>query len=203
MKNVKTKTRMNNSSTFVQTMAIGAVLTALVVVLQLFASAIPIGKNALSLSQIPIIIGIALCGKYMGAWLGAVFGTVILLAQQAAGYMTLSPEGTIITVMLKGLACGLVAGVVYELLAQKNKYIAVLATAIVCPVVNTGIYLLGCRLFFFDSIRNDTGAPNILAYFLLGSVLINFLLEIGANLVFSPAIVRIIDICKKTIRKNR
>ena len=34
---------------------------------------------------------------------------------------------------------------------KKNRYLAVVAAAIVCPVVNTGIFLIGCVLFFFET----------------------------------------------------
>ncbi len=37
--------------------------------------------------------------------------------------------------------------------AKYNKYAAVVAAAVVCPLVNTGVFLIGCLLFFLDTIK--------------------------------------------------
>ena len=68
-------------------------------------------------------------------------------------FLTINAIGTIITVLAKGTLCGFCAGLVYDLFKEKNKYFAVFAAAIVCPMVNTGIFLVGCFVFFFETIQ--------------------------------------------------
>ena len=133
-----------------ETLTMGAALTALIVILQFLAigvrAALPFLPFTVSLVLIPIVIGAAKCGPYMGAWLGFVFGVIVLLSGDAATFLVINPFGTFVTVLVKGTACGLVAGLVYRLIEQKQKKVAVYAAAIVCPVVNTGIFLITSKL---------------------------------------------------------
>ncbi len=125
-------------------------LTALVVVLQLLGSFIKFGTVSISLVLIPIVVGAALHGVGAGAWLGGVFAVVVLCQPDTALFLNMSIFGTILTVMLKGILAGALCGLVLRVLSKKHKYAGVVCAAVVCPVVNTGIFLLGCRLFFFD-----------------------------------------------------
>lgn len=179
-----------------KTMVLGALLTALVVILQLMGAFIKFGPFSISLVLVPIVIGAATCGKAIGAWLGFVFGMVVLLSGDAAAFLAISPGGTILTVLLKGTACGYVAALVYNLLRKSNTYLAVAAAAIVCPVVNTGIFLLGCVLFFMEAVSSWAGGGDVFRYMIVGLVGINFLIELGTNLILSPIIVRLLNIKK-------
>ena len=71
-----------------QAMVLGAVLTALVVILQLMGGFIRLGMFQISLVLLPIVIGAATCGVGVGAWLGFVFGMVVLLNGDAAAFLT-------------------------------------------------------------------------------------------------------------------
>ena len=177
-----------------------ALLTAIVAVLAYFGGFVKIGSLAsISLTLIPVVLGSALCGPVAGAWLGAVSGIIFFMTPDAAFWFGLSIPGTIITVMLKAILAGLFAGIVYKLLEKKNHYLAVIASAIVCPVVNTGIFLLGCTVFFMDTVSAWAVAEGIsvFAYFILFFVGLNFVFELITNIVISPAILRIINIRKK------
>lgn len=189
--------------TSIKTMTFGAMLTALVVVLQLMGSFIKFGPFSISLVLIPIVIGAATCGPYIGAWLGAVFGVTVLASGDAAAFMTVSAIGTVVTVMLKGIASGFLAGITYKLIEKKNQLIAVIAAAVVCPLVNTGIFLAGCVVFFMDTIKiwaEGAGfGGNVVGYMFIGLVGGNFLFELGANLLLSPTIVKLLDFSKKNI----
>ncbi len=178
-----------------------ALLTAIVVVLQLVGSFIRFGPFSISLVLVPIVIGAAICGPAAGAWLGFVFGIVVLLSGDAGAFMTVNAFGTIVTVLVKGAAAGFLAGLVYSLFEKKNRYLAVIAAAIVCPVVNTGIFLLGCLAFFMPTITawgESLGYTDVGKYMILGLVGANFLFELGANIVLSPIILRLINIRKKS-----
>jgi uncharacterized membrane protein len=192
------KTNTRKMST--QTMVLGAVLTALVVILQLMGGFIRLGMFQISLVLLPIVIGAATCGVGVGAWLGFVFGMVVLLNGDAAPFLAVSVPGTIITVLAKGIACGLTAGIVYKALEKFNRYTAVVAAAIVCPIVNTGVFLLGCLAFFMNTIREwgvAEGYTNVVGYMFLGLVGGNFLVELASNIILSPAIVKLLNIKKK------
>ncbi|MBR5880563.1 MAG: ECF transporter S component [Clostridia bacterium] len=177
-----------------------ALLTAMVAVLAYFGGFIKIGGLAsISLTLIPVVIGAAMCGPWAGAWLGAVAGAIFFATADAAFWMGLSAHGTVITVMVKGALSGLCAGFTYKLLEKVNQYLAVIVSAIVCPVVNTGIFLLGCRIFFFDVVQGGaaTEGMSTFAYLIVFFVGLNFVFELLANIVLSPTILRILHIGKK------
>lgn len=185
----------------IQSLATGGILTALVVVLQMLGQFIKFGPFSISLVLVPIVLGAALCGTKVSTWLGFVFGIAVLYTD-AGLFLEISPVGTVITVMLKGTLCGLAAGLVYSALNKKlNKNtFAVMAAALVCPVVNTGIFLLGCVVFFLEAVRGwgvAGGFENVATYLIVGMVGINFLVELAINIFLSPVVVRIIGISKK------
>ena len=138
------------SSVDVRKLTYISILTALVVVLQLAGSFIRLGTFSVTLVLIPIVIGAALMGPLCGAWLGFVFGLVVLLSGDAALFLGINPFGTVVTVLLKGTLCGLVGGLVYKLFERFDKYVATMVAAVVCPLVNTGVFLLGSLVFFLD-----------------------------------------------------
>ena len=180
-------------------LALGAILTALVVVLQCMGQFIRFGMFSISLVLIPIVIGAATCGPKISTWLGFIFGVVVLFTD-AGAFLAVSVPGTVITVLVKGMACGLVAGLVYKWIEKKNRYLAVMAAAIACPVVNTGIFLLGCVLFFFETVQGwgtSLGFENAAAYMFLGLAGGNFLFEMGVNVLLSPVVVRLLHIVKR------
>lgn len=184
----------------IQRLALMALLTAMVAVLAYFGGFIKIGSLAsISLTLIPVVIGAALCGPFAGAWLGGVSGVIFFATADAAFWFGLSIPGTIITVMVKGILSGLCAGLVYTLLEKKNRYLAVIVSAMVCPVVNTGVFLLGCLIFFLDAVKAMAVAEgvSIFAYLIVFFVGLNFVFEFFTNIIVSPAILRIINIRKK------
>ncbi len=187
----------------VQTIVGLGLLTAIVVVLQALAVGIRFGVFNITFVLVPIVVGAALYGWKAGAWLGLVFGVVVLFTD-AGAFLVINVPGTIVTVLLKGILAGAAAGLVYRLIAKKNEIVATLAAAVVSPVVNTGIFLLGCAVFFLDTIKEwAAGAgfgDNVAGYMIVGLVVINFLVEMAINLVLSSAIVTIVRIGRKKIK---
>ena len=193
---MQTKTNKRMST---ETLVLAALMTALVVILQFMGAIVRLGPFQCSLVLMPIVIGAAMCGPKISAWLGFVFGMVVLLNGDAAAFLTVNAIGTVITVLVKGTLCGLCAGLVYNLLKEKNKYLAVLAAAIVCPIVNTGVFLVGCFLFFFKTVEAwglAMGFENTIEYMFLGLVGGNFLFEMITNIILCPAIVRVLNLRK-------
>lgn len=186
----------NKSKESTKKLVLGAVLTALVVVLQLLGSFIHLGPFSISLVLVPIVIGAAMCGYKIGGWLGFVFGVAVLLSGDAAAFFTVDVVGTIVTVLVKGTLCGLLAGITYKLVAKHNQYLAVMLAAVVCPVVNTGVFLLGCKVFFMSTIAQwgiAEGFSNAASYMFLGLAGGNFIFELVTNIILAPVILRVIN----------
>ena len=187
-----------------QTLAFGAILTAMVIVLQFMGTFIHLGMFSISLVLIPIVIGATVCGVGVGAWLGLVFGAVVLFSGDATAFMGLNAIGTIITVLLKGFLCGLASAFTYKALSKKNDTLGVIASAIVCPIVNTGVFTIGCFVFFFGGLTQWAAAngfgDNTVSYIFLGIIGANFIFELLFNAVLSPIIVKLINIAKKQLK---
>lgn len=184
-----------------RTLVLGAVLTALVVVLQMMGAFIKFGMFSISLVLIPIVIGAATCGVKMGAWLGLVFGGVVLASGDASAFLAVNAPGAVLTVLAKGILCGLLAGLTYKALAKHSRVAAVCAAAVVCPLVNTGVFLLGCLVFFMETLgvwaQGFGFGDNVARYMIFGLVGGNFLFELGTNIILSPVIVQLLNIRKK------
>lgn len=191
---------LNKKGMSTEKLVLLSLLCALVAILSYFGGFIKIGGLAsISLTLVPVVLGAAMCGPVAGAILGGVSGVVFFATADAAFWMGLSIPGTIITVMVKGILSGLFAGLVYKLLEKHNRYLAIMASAVVCPVVNTGIFLIGCLVFFLDTVKAFATIEGVSvgAYLILFFVGLNFVFELIVNVVLSPAIARIIDVAKK------
>ena len=179
-----------------------ALLTAVVVILQFLGAFIRFGMFSISLVLIPIVVGAALYGLLAGVWLGFVFGLVVLISGDAAAFLVINPFGTVLVVLLKGVLAGLCAGAVYQLLRKSSETAAVVVAAVVAPVVNTGIFLLGCLVFFLPTITEWSvafGFENVGRYMILGLAGGNFLFELLFNMILSPVIVRLVLLGRKQI----
>lgn len=176
-----------------------ALLMALVVVLQLLGGMIPpVGGFTISLVLIPIVMGAALYDPQTGALLGAAFGVVVVIGcisgTDVGGAMVFqaNPILCVLVVMGKGILAGFLSGVVYAALKQKNSTLAMVLAAAVCPVVNTGTFVLCMAAFFMDVLSVWAGGSNVLGYILSGLMLCNFVPELVINLIFSGAGARIL-----------
>ena len=190
----------------IKRMVATALLMTMVIVLQFVSATLPtIGGFSISLVLLPIVVGSAIYGPGTGALLGATFGVVVAIncitGFDKGGTMVFqaNPPLCVIVVMLKGILAGLFSGLVYKLISKRNAYIGMLSAAIVCPVVNTGVFLGCMALFFKDVLSAWAGGGDILAYMLSGIVLINFVPELIINMVFSPAGQTIVNAVRKSL----
>jgi len=176
------------------------ILTAVVVALQILAIVtrpmFPL--FSISLVLLPITVGAALHGVRAGGWLGLAFGAAVLISGDAAPFMAVNIPGTVAVVLAKGLLAGLAAGFVYKLVTEKlnNRTGAAIAAGITCPIVNTGVFIIGSYAFFLPTVREwgaAFGYSGATAYIFLGMVGVNFLVELGLNLILIPVIVRLIQ----------
>ena len=186
----------------IQSLVGTAIVSAVVVVLQLLGSFIKVGTFSVSLVLVPIVIGAALYGTKASTWLGFVFGVTVLLSGDASLFLAISPLGTILTVITKGLLAGMITGITYCHFASKSRLFATFLAAFICPVVNTGIFLAGCYIFFLEGIKGIAqtfgfdGSVNLFIFtVLIGG---NFIFEVLFNIILCPTIIRIVDIGKKS-----
>ncbi len=182
------------------------ILTAIIIVLQIFTTFIHFGPFSITLALIPIVVGAAMYGKGAGAYLGAVFSVVVVImcitGGDPGGFMVWSanPFMCVVMCMLKGTAAGFLAGLMYQLIAPKNQLLGVIIAALVSPIANTGIFIIGMLLFFRETLAGWAGGSDLLTYIIMGLTGVNFLIELGVNMVLSPIVVKIIEAVNKTKR---
>lgn len=192
-----------------------ALLTALVVVLQIVSAMIPPigGLVSITLTLIPVVVGGILLGKKSGAFLGFAFGAIVLInciAGLDVGGNILwnaNPFFTALICFVKGIAAGFLPALFYELICGKTPssgrtFGATVVAALSAPVINTGLFVCGMFLFFSETLNAWAGGTNVMIYVLTGLAGINFLVEFGINIILSPAIVRIVAVVGKKIKKS-
>ena len=183
-----------------------ALLMAMVIVLQFVGSMIPPigGTVSISLVLIPIIVGAAVYGPGAGAVLGTTFAVVTIIncitGADPGGAMVFqaNPFLCVLVVSGKSILCGLASGWVYALISKKNRYVAMLCAAIICPVVNTGVFVTCMLLWFKPVLSAWAGGTDVVTYVLTGLILCNFVPEMILNVIFSPAGHQITRIVHKT-----
>ena len=180
-----------------------ALMTAIIVVLQVVASFVKFGPFPITLALAPIIIGAALYGPKAGAYLGGVFGIVVLLAcilgWDSGGSIlwNANPFLTAVICLGKCILSGLCAGLVYRAVAGSGRsHGRMLGGSILAgigsPVVNTGLFCLCLTLLFHDILLSWAGGTEVVYYILFVLTGINFLVELAVNLVLSTVIVRVV-----------
>ena len=187
-----------------------AMLTAIVFVLQLFVR-LPMPGTSVNLVLIPIALGAMILGPAAGAWLGFVCGMIIYVYYGVMGtdpftgfLFANNPYITAGICLVKSTLAGFLAGWIYRLVSKKNALLAVFLAAAIVPLVNTGVFVLGCLIILdtitaYISVKElSTGA---LYFIFIGCAGINFILEFIVNMVFSPALERIVRVVNKMIRK--
>lgn len=182
-----------------------ALLTAIIVVLQLFGSSFRIGAIPFSLVLVPIVLGAIVYGPGAGAFLGGVFGVVTIVmgavgADQFTFFLwTASPFGTILICMAKGCAAGLLAGIVYKV-ARGPETLRCLLASITAPIANTGVFSIGMLTILRDSLESfasSQGAADAVWFLFMVMIGVNFLVELALNVVLSTAISRVARIVMK------
>ena len=177
---------------------------AIVVVLQVIATFVKFGPVNITLALAPIIIGAALYGRRFGAFVGTVLGVVISVLGAFGldgGFVLMlaqyHPVIIFLVATLKTTFAGYFAGLIYELIAKKNTLAAVIASGIVCPVVNTGLFVAAMLIFFKEALISIAGGTEIMSFIVFGLTGVNFLVELGVNLILATAITRVIKVLKK------
>ena len=189
-----------------------AILTAIIVVLQLTGTAIKLNflGTSISLVLVPIVLGAMLLGAKAGAFLGFVFGVIAFVAGGVFGgdFFTYTlfqahPFFTGLICIVKGTAAGWVAALVYKPIEKKSSIGAVVTAGVAAPITNTGLFALGILLFFSDFLSGSAAAEgtSALSLLFLGWIGINFIVELVVNMVLATVINRIIALARRETAK--
>lgn len=187
------------------------VLLALVIVLQAMGGTISFGAVTLNFTLVPIVLGALLLGPVGGGILGFACGVVVLIQViiAPAGFYAIiwqyAPVVTALTCIVKTTVAGGVAGLVFRLLEKKNRYAAVFTASALVPVLNTGLFIVGC-LCMNDAINAfstaiDLGGMNVFVFILVVLVTFNFFIELAINLLLSPALHTVYRVTEKRFKK--
>ncbi len=119
------------------------------------------------------------------------------LADKLGAYTSL--VASVAAALLAFISC-IVAVAIYDTVKKNTNLGAVVIAGIVAPVVNTGVFIIGCKLFFMDIINAWAEAAGVASaglFIITGVVGFNFIIELAVNLLLASVIVRIISIARK------
>ncbi|MCL2213050.1 MAG: ECF transporter S component [Oscillospiraceae bacterium] len=181
-----------------------AMFAAVIVVVQTLTTFVwPPGTIPINLVLPAIVVGAALYGTKAGMFLGLCFSAVVIASgiTGAAGLSNLmwiaSPVLFILVTLVRGASIGLVAGIVFSAVSQKDTQLGVLVAAVLSPVVNTGIFLLSLIFLFRDVLRGIAGENNIIYHAFIVMAGTNFIVELAVNIGLVTATVIVITATKK------
>ncbi len=176
-----------------------SIFSALIAVLTVLCTFVRFGPFSITLALSAIVVGGAVYGMKAGAYLGGLFGLIVLFTGifgwDGGTVMMLMGEnalGCIAICLGKGIAAGWVSAFVYRLFEKQNAKLAVTLAAVLCPVVNTGLFILGMYVFFLSTLESWAGGMNVLYFAIIGLTGINFLVELAVNLILSSGITGLI-----------
>lgn len=198
---------MNNKFFTAKNVALLGILTGLVIVLQLFASAIPMFGVTLNFSLIPIALAGIMVGVLGGTIVGFVCGVVVfitmaVLGQEPSTAFLFQTDPFVLTVMCIGKTtlAGAVSGLVFKIISKRSRVIAVGVSSLIIPVINTGVYMLGMVIMkssVAEFLSMDKSTAGVVFAVVFGLIWLNFVLEILINMVFTPVLYRVIKVIDK------
>lgn len=179
---------------------IGLAVFALIIVVMAFTPAgfLKTGNLESSFLVVPVAIGAILLGPTNGAVLGLVMGVVSFAqcfgaSDMGSALFGVSAVNTFLLCVIPRVICGWMAGVFYDLLSKIDKtgFVPQIAAAVVCPIFNFILFMLGLSLLFGQTpyllnLQTQMNASGIGFYFALGGM--NLLYELLASVVLTTGI---------------
>jgi uncharacterized membrane protein len=180
-------------------------ITAILATLLTILAFLPIRVSALeiTLTVIPIAVGIILCGTSTGIILGSFFGVISFL--QCLGYspfgavlLSINPWLTLLVCLPTRILVGVIPALIHKMLVKKNKNLAQILVCVLVPVLNTLFFMTMLCVCFYntDYIQNFVnvlGAANPFTFVIL-FVGINGLVEIICGVFVSYPISKALEI---------
>lgn len=191
-----------NESVKTRKLAGVSILCALTIILQILSGVIKVGQFSITLALVPIIIAALLYGPAEGAIVGFVLGIVILYYVLAGvdvgGHLMFeyNPVITVIICLTKTTLAGFVSGLAYRKLSSSHKGLGVVVlSSILCPIINTGAFVI-MLLSAFSKLVTEwalaVGISSVTVYVVTVLLGINFVIELGVNIVVAPTIYKIV-----------
>lgn len=179
---------------------IGLAVFALIIVVMAFTPAgfLKTGNLEASFLVVPVAIGAILLGPTYGAVLGLVMGVVSFAqcfgsSDMGSALFGVSAVNTFLLCVIPRVICAWMAGVFYDLLSKIDKtgFVPQIAAAVVCPLFNFILFMLGLSLLFGQTpyllnMQTQMNASGIGFYFALGGM--NLLYELLASVVLTTGI---------------
>ena len=185
-----------------------ALLSALVVIVQIYFAAVRVGPVNLNFSLVPIVIAGIFIGPIGGLTVGVISGVTTIIQVFTAGdvfnvlLVSHNAIATAVICVLKAGLAGLLSGLSYKFMQKftKNAAINAILPSIICPLANTTIFCLGMLIFFQKGFENDPNfaiSPDNFVYFIIVTVaLVNFLFELLTTLIVSPLVTKALSSTK-------
>ena len=179
---------------------IGLAVFALIIVVMAFTPVgfLKTGNLEASFLVVPVAIGAILLGPTYGAVLGLVMGVVSFAqcfgaSDMGSALFGVSAVNTFLLCVIPRVICAWMAGVFYDLLSKIDKtgFVPQIAAAVVCPIFNFILFMLGLSLLFGQTpyllnFQTQMNASGIGFYFALGGM--NLLYELLASVVLTTGI---------------
>lgn len=179
---------------------IGLAVFALTIVVMAFTPVgfLKTGNLEASFLVVPVAIGAILLGPTYGAVLGLVMGVVSFAqcfgaSDMGSALFGVSAVNTFLLCVIPRVICAWMAGVFYDLLSKIDKtgFVPQIASAVVCPIFNFILFMLGLSLLFGQTpyllnMQTQMNASGIGFYFALGGM--NLLYELLASVVLTTGI---------------
>lgn len=194
--------------------ALLAILVAVTIVLQLFASSIPLpGGKALNFSLIPIALAAIVLGPLSGALMGFICGFIIFVSAALMGgepftalQFEISPIVLTLVCIGKTTVAGLACGYIHRALNKVNKVASIFVASFAVPVINTTIYVIGCLLIkdaLIEAFALDSAVSfGALFALVITTIWINFVLEIVITAVLTPAVKTVVSVVENKWRNK-
>lgn len=183
-----------------------AILITLLVVLNLLSTVFKI-VTSVNLTLIPIVLGALLLGWRGGLILGLISGLMTYLFGVFAVDLFTNilfvnhPLLTFLVCTVKTTLAGVLGGLVYGLIKNKNQYVATFVASGIIPIINTAIFILGA-LTMYNTIAREF-SPDVMYFLVITCAGVNFLIELGINLLVAPAIHTVVRVMEKNAFKGR
>lgn len=179
---------------------IGLAVFALIIVVMAFTPVgfLKTGNLEASFLVVPVAIGAILLGPTYGAVLGLIMGVVSFAqcfgsSDMGSALFGVSAVNTFLLCVIPRVICAWMAGVFYDLLSKIDKtgFVPQIAAAVVCPLFNFILFMLGLSLLFGQTpyllnMQTQMNASGIGFYFALGGM--NLLYELLASVVLTTGI---------------
>ena len=100
---------------------------------------------------------------------------------------------TILICLVKGTMAGFVSSLLFKIISKKNVVLATIISALVAPIGNTGLFILGALgLTNVIGAMASSNGMSVIYFLIIGCAGFNFLFEFGTTLIFAPSLTRVV-----------